>query len=100
MPHHFHQFTEAQADDLRSLKQLIVENPFPSRYRWVEGHAKEKKGLPWGSRKSQRPLTLPRVKKEFALLAANTLGNAIDVSAAVAEDFIKVLRLVMIFKLV
>ena len=35
---------QPQADLLRYLKQLIRENPFQSRFEWVEGHAVERKG--------------------------------------------------------
>ncbi len=35
---------QAQADVLRSFKQLIRENPFRSCYAWVEGHSVKRKG--------------------------------------------------------
>ena len=43
-PHRQLPTKQSQADALRSLKQLIIENPFPSHYRWVEGHSVETKG--------------------------------------------------------
>ena len=35
---------QPQADVIRSLKQMTRENPFPTNWKWVEGHSVEKKG--------------------------------------------------------
>ena len=67
---------QAQSDLLRHLKLLVRENPFESRFRWVEGHAFEARG--WKNCNLQERLNHK----------ADRLAKAVLVSAVRSENFI------------
>ena len=67
---------QAQSDLLRHLKLLIRENPFNTKYRWVEGHAFEARG--WKACNLQERLNHK----------ADRLAKAVLISAVKSAQFI------------